>query len=54
MKKDLLSIQFLKGSTAWIFLLIGVFFYYLGYFEIKEAGVFKEIVLILRVNTTTC
>jgi len=45
MKKDLLSIQFLKGSTAWIFLLIGVFFYYLGYFEIKEAGVFKEIVL---------
>lgn len=45
MKKDLLSAQFLKSGSAWIFLFVGLFFYFIGYFHIDTESIWKEIVI---------
>ncbi|SHF74546.1 hypothetical protein [Dysgonomonas macrotermitis] len=45
MKKDLLSAQFLKTGSAWIFLIIGIFLYFIGYFQIDSGTIWKEIVI---------
>lgn len=45
MKKDLLSSQFLKSGSAWIFLIIGMIFYYLGYFQSNPDLIWREILI---------
>lgn len=44
MKNDLLSYKYFKSAFAWLILIVGVIFYYIGYFQIEPTtSIWKEI-----------
>lgn len=45
MKTNLLSYDHFRSASAWIILLFGIGFYYLGYFQIDQKSVYKELVI---------
>lgn len=45
MKENLLSYKHFRSGASWIILLIGIFFYYLGYFQLSEKSIWKEVVI---------
>lgn len=45
MKNNLFSYKHFRSGSAWIILLFGVLCYYLGYFQIENGTIWKEIVI---------
>lgn len=43
MKNNLLSYKYFRSSSAWLFFIIGVILYYIGYFQCESFSVWKEI-----------
>ncbi|MCM1517368.1 MAG: hypothetical protein NC117_01830 [Pseudoflavonifractor sp.] len=43
--KDIFSIDHLRTSAAWMFLILGIGCYYFGYFQISSDSVWREIVI---------
>ena len=44
-KSNLLSYKHFRSGAAWIILLVGTFFYYLGYFQIQRPCVWSDVVI---------
>lgn len=45
MKNDILSYKHFRSGSAWIILILGIIFYYLGYFHIEQSSIWKEILI---------
>lgn len=45
MKFDLLSYKHFRSGSAWIILILGIIFYYFGYFHIEQNSIWKEILI---------
>lgn len=43
MKNNILSYKYFKSGLAWIFFILGIGFYYLGYFQIESQSIWREI-----------
>lgn len=43
MKHNVLSYKYFRSGSAWIFFILGIILYYIGYFQIDPQSVWKEI-----------
>ena len=45
MKDSVLSYKYFRSGAAWIFFILGIVLYYIGYFQIDSQSVWKEILI---------